>query len=228
LNQEEVLYLRFNRLKMPEEIKRQTAYKVRIKELLENPYKKEEGEWEPNYVDLGDRKVSRVNIMGVVVSRNENEPKSVLIDDGSDKISIKPFGNDDLIASLNVGEMVLVVGRPREFNSERYVIPEMIKKIADKKWFDLRKIELGENATNKELIQKNRNSAQETEVIVEETKENVHNKIINKIKELDSNEGVDSGDIINVFGTDSEKIINNLLENGEIFEIKPGRLKVLE
>ena len=49
------------------------------------------------------------------------------------------------------------------------------------------------------------------------------------IKKLDKGDGVAVENIINNFNNDqTENIINQLLENGDIFEIKPGKLKVLE
>ena len=53
--------------------------------------------------------------------------------------------------------------------------------------------------------------------------------IYSLIKELDNGDGVSFEDILGKFkGAEAEAIINTLLENGNIFEIRPGRLKVLE
>ena len=49
MNQEEVLYRRY---KMVDQIKRHTAYKVRIKDIIDSKYIKGEGEWSPNYLEL--------------------------------------------------------------------------------------------------------------------------------------------------------------------------------
>ena len=49
--------------------KRQVAYKTAISDILKADYVKEEGEWVPNYVKIGDKKVSRVNILAVVVGK---------------------------------------------------------------------------------------------------------------------------------------------------------------
>ena len=51
--------------------KRQVAYKVRINELLKGRYIRGEGEWAPNYIEAGDKQVSRANILAVVVSKSE-------------------------------------------------------------------------------------------------------------------------------------------------------------
>ena len=49
------------------------------------------------------------------------------------------------------------------------------------------------------------------------------------IKKLDEGDGVLIDDVIKSSKIgDAEEIINRLLENGDIFEIKPGKLKILE
>ena len=50
--------------------KRQVAYKVRIKEMIQGSYIRDSG-WEPNHVLFGNgQKVSRVNIMGTIVDKS--------------------------------------------------------------------------------------------------------------------------------------------------------------
>ena len=215
---------------MVNEIKRQTAYKIKIKNLIENPYKKDEGEWAPNYVLIGNKKVSRVNLIATVVSKlAEERQESLLVDDGSDKITVRPFGDDKLTDGFDTGDMALIIGRPREFNSEIYIIPEIIKKIKDKTWFELRKLELNiDNSSKEETKQEDEDIRPDAEEVIDNTATNNYKNIFNKIKELDSGDGADSQEIISACGKDAERIINNLLETGEIFEIRPGSVKVLE
>ena len=59
--------------------------------------------------------------------------------------------------------------------------------------------------------------------------ENPSEKIFMLIKKFDSGSGADMQQVVDQCDLkDGEKTISNLLEAGEIFEIKPGRLKVLE
>ena len=63
---------------MPEIRKRQIAYKIRIKDILEGKYVKEEG-WNPNYiVTANEKEVSRVNIIGIVIDKQFEFNKYVL------------------------------------------------------------------------------------------------------------------------------------------------------
>ncbi|MFC1704776.1 hypothetical protein ACFLZ6_00430 [Nanoarchaeota archaeon] len=198
--------------------KRQVAYKVRVKELLDGEYVKEDG-WMPNFIRLIDgTKVSRANIIGVVVLKTEEQNyKSVLIDDGSGKIPVRSFEKYELFDSVNIGDVVLIIGRPREFG-EKYIVPEIIKKVEDSGWIEVRKLELKKPET---IV---------TEEKVEEVVQaNPVDKIFNLIKVADKGDGVDIEEVIkNAKVSEAEKIIRNLLEEGEIFELKPGRIKVLE
>jgi len=214
---------------MVDQIKRHTAYKVKIKDILDSKYVKGEGEWSPNYLEVSGLEISRVNLIGVLVSDEvEQNYRNMLVDDGSGRISIRSF--EDLKNDVGVGDIVLVIGRPREFGSERYIVPEIVKKVEDKKWMDLRKLELksDDEVVNNEL----QDVVDEDTPIAEESIAEVSDPVDNVfdfIKKKDSGDGVDTQEIIDKSGIEnSENIIKNLLETGEIFEIKPGKLKVLE
>lgn len=208
---------------MPESQKRQIAYKVRIKDILDGRYVKEEG-WQPNYIVTEDnREVSRVNLMGIIVEKQFEFDRAIaIIDDGSGKITIRTF-NDINLDNLEIGDILLVIGRPREYNNEKYIMPEILRKIKNKKWIDFRKKEL-----EKELREVKEEEKIEKEV-KEERIESPSEKIFNLIKKLDSGDGVNFDEVINKVNIENaEKIINNLLIEGEIFQNKPGKLKVLE
>ena len=85
---------------------RQVASKVCISDIINNKYIKEEG-WLPNYVLIGDRKISRANIIGVIVSSdpNENSPNmhNYIMDDGSGRIPLRFFESP---VSFSVGDIV--------------------------------------------------------------------------------------------------------------------------
>src|SRR3989338_7071107 len=121
--------------------KRQVAYKVRIKDLADGRYVKEEGEWTPNYVLVGETQVSRVNLIATVVSASKDS-NSLIIDDGSGKISLRAFNDNKILGNIDIGDIVLVIARPREFSQEKYLVPEIIKKIENHKWLRVRKLEL--------------------------------------------------------------------------------------
>lgn len=211
--------------------KRQIAYKVKINDILNGEYVREEGEWVPNYIKVRGKKVSRINLMAVVVSKQNLENtnyKSLLIDDGSGKIVIRSFEEGTNFDDIDVGYLVLVIGRPREYLNEKYIVSEILKKINDLLWVEVRKLELEDKKEVKEQV------VVDSKVIggeeeVKEVESDINKKIFNLIKETDIGEGADTQDVIiksNI--SEAEDIIKRLLERGEIFEIKHGKLKVLE
>ena len=212
------------------EFKRQIALKVRIKDLIEGEYFKEEG-MTPNYIkDKNGREISRVNLIATVLGFDNNENyNSIILDDGSGKISVRSFEDG---FDVNIGDVVLVIGRPREYGGEKYLFPEIVKKIGDVNWIKVRSLEL-KNTIIDNKIQHSKEEIIDAgeDIVVEDKKEEIEKssseKIIDKIKEIDNGDGVDIGDVVSGI-TDGENLVNLLLKEGEIFEIRPGRLKVLE
>ena len=219
---------------MPEPQKRQIACKARIAELINGNYIKEEG-WTPNYIITKYGKhISRINLIGTVISKGNDgqEYQSLIIDDGSGTISLRAFEKSETINNTEIGDVIIVIGRPREYGPEKYIVPEIIKKINNNKWINVRKIELEiEDLKTAELPIK------EKKVIVEdiEPKEKIKDAINNSqrvyetVKELDSGQGVDIEEIIKKTGIkEADEIIKKFLMEGEMFEIRPGKIKILE
>jgi len=200
--------------------KRQTACKIRIKDILDSRYIKASG-MEPNYLEINSKNISRVNILGFVVEKSDTDNyKALTIDDGSGRISARAFDGNMPLDNIHIGDVIIVIGRPREFSSEKYVIIEAIKKTSPA-WAMVRSLEL----------QKNGNDSKKSKVI-QDNEEKVDlspkNKIILTIKELDYGDGVLIESILSKNADGAEKIIDTLLKEGSIFEVKPGKLKVLE
>ena len=62
---------------------------------------------------------------------------------------------------------------------------------------------------------------------IEESKEtSVSDKIIEFVRDQDRGEGVETEEVVKKF--QDEDAIKTLLSEGELFEVKPGRIKVLE
>jgi RPA family protein len=200
---------------MQENFKRQIAYKIKIRDLIRGDYVKREG-WEPNYIkDSFGREISRVNILGVVLSKSEDiNYKSITIDDGTGIISVRTFG-DYSFSDFDVGDIAYVIGKPRAFGNEKYIVLEIIKKVEDKEFLKVRDMEI-EYQKRKFALQ-------------QERKIGKIDTIYNLINELDEGFGVEIKEIIKrTTIPDAEKIIKKMLESGDIFEIKPGYVKTLE
>lgn len=202
--------------------KRDVAYKARISDILEGSLIKEG--LSAGYIKLSGANASRVNIIATLVYKIEQGQgyAGAVVDDGTGRLSLRSFENPNAFSKAEVGDVVLVVCRIREFSNEKYASLEILKKIRDARWLSLRKMELErKNAANDAAIPKNKSSG-ETPIAASE-------EVYLLIKRLDDGNGVPVEDVIkNSKRDDAESIVNSLLVSGDIFEISPGRVKVLE
>ncbi|MBR9675827.1 hypothetical protein GOV05_02355 [Candidatus Woesearchaeota archaeon] len=213
--------------------KRQTAYKALIKDLLGGEYVKEEG-WNPNYVKTSLGNISRVNVIGFVIEKNEEE--SVVIDDSTSNINLRNFENKQILNKPQIGDLVLVVGKIREYNNSRYLLADIIRKLESPDWL---KVRLKELENKKTLVESKPSQEEQTktnteEPLVERVEEeggfskNNYESVLELIKSLDDGPGVSIDKVIKESNVDDcQKIINTLLEEGEIFEIRSGMVKLL-
>ena len=197
-----------------QKFQRQVAYKVLISEILNAAAI--DGQF-----SIANEKVSRVNIIALSVYKPEDNKLNMIVDDGTGKINLRSFEYPDFFLGIEAGDPVIVVGRIRDFNNERYIMPEIVKKLEDYGWVNFRKVEL----KGRILVP----SKAHNEVVETKTTSNPKDEIYSIIRILDIGDGVPTEDVIKKSkNPDAENIINSLLGNGDVFEIRPGRLKVLE
>jgi len=204
------------------DFKRQTAFKCNIDTLNKGVFVKRPG-WESSYLmtDYGD--FSRVNIIAVIVSKDEN---SITLDDGTGQIVARVFDKLELISNTTIGEPILMIARPREYNNQIYLTIDLIKKINDKGWIAYRKKELT-------LIKKIRDTVhqevkKEAEIVESPSTMSSKERIISLIKELDNGEGADIDEIIRFAKIkNAEELIQDFILRGEIFELRPGKIKLM-
>ena len=206
--------------------KRQTAYKIWISNILNKKYIKQAG-WEPNFIQVNGYKVSRVNIIANVISRFDGDNySSVVLDDGSSAIRVKSWGEDiKRLENVNAGDMVLIIARPKEFNEEIYLIPEVVKKLENPNWEILRKTELLKIIGKPEVYGNEKTT--ETEVVSTGSDKQ---KILRIIEKHDKGEGVKIEDVIYISGMHEDEVakaMKELLQWGEIYEAKPNYVKVI-
>jgi len=217
---------------MPEFRKRETAHKLRVGDLLKGTPIFDQTPPEPGtqitnprllHVELGDKKIIRVNLIANVVDKFESQGETkfatITVDDGSGQIRARVF-SEDLYKFENIvqGDTLTIIGLVRHYNQELYILPEIVRK-QDPKYLLVRKLEL-EKQTPKPLTQ---NQKQEIKAHRDE--------IIDLIKESEQQEGIDKDEIILKLKEAKPDIISQeirkLLEEGVIYEPKPGRVRYL-
>lgn len=138
-------------------IKRLPAKKIRIVDIANGKYfpgNKEE--MKPSYVITAfGEKVSRVNLVASVMDKFLSEDgnySTMTIDDGSESLRVKAFKEDvKLLEDIEVGDMVLVIGKLKEYNGEVYINAEVVKKV-NPNYESLRKLEILEKLINQEKV----------------------------------------------------------------------------
>ncbi|MEM5853457.1 MAG: OB-fold nucleic acid binding domain-containing protein [Candidatus Aenigmatarchaeota archaeon] len=240
------------------EKKRNIAKKVRLVDITNGTFfhgNKEE--MKPNYLitPFGE-KVSRVNVVAVItetfISEDENYG-TLTLDDGTSSLRVKFFGKDvKILEKLSRGDLVLVVGKVKEYNGEVYINAEIVRKIEDPNFESLRKLEMLKDLkvkkkiveeikglleklpeeNLKEYVKLKFNIDEEALKVVKENLKVVEvdfkPKMLEMIKSMDKGDGVEIAKIFEIVDLPErviENVITELLNSGEIFEPKPGFLK---
>lgn len=207
---------------MPDtQFKRHIAYKLRIGDILiGKPII--DGE-RFSFLELGDKRIVRVNVIGNVVDKYESEGDKkysfLTLDDGSGQIKLKSFGDDiEKFKNIFQGQTILVIGVLRNFNNETYISPEIVRE-QDPRYLLVRKMEI-----EKEKSKNAKPVAREQIVAIKD-------KILEKIKNAEEEGGIDLDKVIMDLREISPEMINQeikkLLEDGIIFEPRPGRVRWL-
>ncbi len=198
--------------------RRYIAYKLRIGSILSGKTNFE-SENKLKFVEIENKQVTRVNVIANITDKfvQEGEKKygSITLDDGSGQIRAKVFGDDiEKINPLVQGDTLLVIGLLRFWSNELYITPE-IKKKKDPTYLLVRKLEV---------------EAEKPKTMEKADLALLKDKILAMIKDSENDGGVDIEKMILDLHEPPE-IINNeikkLLEDGMIYEPRPGKLRYL-
>ena len=226
---------------MAEYKKRETAYKLRIGEILSGtPIVEDipqEASPDPNqalapgatkekfrFLELGDRKIIRVNIIANIIekyaSEGEKRYATITIDDATGQIRVKTFGDDVAkFADISQGDTISIIGVLRSYNRDMYVLPEIIKKV-DPRYLLVRKLELDKKS-----------SPSSGAIATPEKKLGVRDEIIELIKAGGDSGGISTEDLILKVKSGSPEVINSeiikLIEDGMVYEPRPGKVRWL-
>lgn len=201
---------------MTEQRKRNIAFKLRIGDILKSKPIIQEAKL--IHIELGDKNIVRVNLIANIVdkyvSMGDKKYATLTLDDASGQIRIKSFGEDTgIVENLSQGDTVQVIGIVREYNSELYITPEVVKPI-DPKWLLVRKLEIQNQRKDLPL----RANAP------------LRDLLLDKIKSSEKDQGIDVDAIIMEVEASPNLInqeITKLLEEGLVYEPRPGRLRYL-
>lgn len=206
------------------------------------------------------QKISRVNLIATVIDKfiaEDGNYCSLTLDDGTSLIKAKTFKDEvKLLKDFELGDMVLLIGKLREYNGEVYVGAEATRKVLDANFEVLRRFEILQELKKRKVIAEElRNMA--NQVSEEELKEYAKGKygiegealqfiretsvvekiedykpnILEVISSLDDGSGVEINKIFEVANLPEsivENTLNELLANGSLYEPTVGILKIIK
>ena len=197
--------------------KRNVAFKLRIGDILKGRPMMDEGRF--LFLEVGDKKVVRVNVLANCVDKfvqdGEKKYATLTVDDASGQFKLKAFGEDvGMFEGVVQGDTLQIIGNVREWNGELYVIAEVAKKV-DSRWLLVRKLEI-QNARK--------------DMPVSGGDSSLKNSIMEKIKAAEADGGIDVEALIMDIEASPDAIngeVKKLLEEGLVYEPRPGRLRYL-
>ena len=183
-------------------------------------------------MSIAGRPVRRVNMLAVVVDKDSAESqsyKSLVVDDGTAQIRLRLFDTEaPLFEKLEVGDFAAIIGKPRRYGSEVYITPEILKHLNNVKWAEVRRLEVAVQHV-KTAPSKNAGKVAAMEEELSDAVGKDKLLVYKIVKALDAGRGADLSEVTLKSGLgNAESVIREMLKNGDLFEVLPGRLKVLE
>jgi len=244
------------------EIKRMPAVKTRIVDIVNGKYFSAEKEkMKAAFVITSfGQKISRVNLIVTVIDKfvaEDGNYCSLTLDDGTSLIKSKAFKEDTkVLKDYELGDLILLIGKLREYNGEVYINAEATRKIMDANFEVLRRFEiLQELKKKKKMVDEIKNLVNQTseeelkeyakkkygidenilqvirEGSVVEKVEDYKPALLEVISKFDEGNGVEINKIFEVANLPEsvvENTLNELLTNGSLYEPTVGILKIIK
>jgi len=237
-------------------VKRYVAKKVRIADITNGKYFPGSREGEDGYkasyvVTPYGEKISRANVVATITEKfvsEENNYATITVDDGTDAIRAKAFGEDvKLFGSFESGNLVIVVGKVKEYQGEVYINAEVIR-VVETNYQTLRRLEILEELNKRKALVENLRKMQRhfseedlkeyakrmgideevLDVVLEKKELDYKPKVLEIIDGLDDGNGVEIAklfDILKLPDIVVERTIDELIADGSIYEPLPGKFK---
>ncbi|WXG40871.1 MAG: OB-fold nucleic acid binding domain-containing protein [Candidatus Freyarchaeum deiterrae] len=214
--------------------KRAAAYKVHISDLVSGKWVEKPG---GRFVLTNSGlEAQRARVLGTVVDKfisSQSEFGSITVDDGTKTIRAKTWKTQNpLLNKVQIGDIVDLIGKVREYQGEIYLVPELIINVDDPNWELLRELELiSFNPKDKTSpIKEEVGVSEEDKPPAEEDLVDKIGNVLEIIEEMDEGEGVDFETIKKKTGLSQKELescLVELLSDGTIYEPRPQNYRKL-
>ncbi len=208
-----------------------------IREIVGSSYVQDEVSAVNYLLTVNKKRVMYINVVGNILRKEAvGSITNFWIDDGTGQIVVRFFEEHKKAKELDVGDIILVIGKPRVYNEEKYISPEIVSKV-NPSWLKVRSLKLQKNNTivsgdfpASPAVKVNESEIKEEIIGEKEDQKGVLpvEKMVKLIKELDKGIGAPIEEVLEQSPlVDAEQILKRMLESGEIFQNSPGKVKVL-
>ena len=219
-----------------------TAVRASISDITNGSFSDDNG---PHVVSPFGVELRRVVIVGFVVNKFYREGddtgkkrfESITVDDGTDTIGVKVWGEEDasMLEGVKESILALVIGKVRQYNEEVYLIPEIVRELTDPNYMSLHLMERYKAVLNRSGISLPDTEEQQQELLTTTASKPVSGKLANDIIAYVRLEappkGIPLKDIVAYFekkDQDSEKVqtkVFNLVAEGALNEVSIGHFR---
>jgi len=199
------------------QFKRHIAYKLRVGDISKGKLIFDEEKFK--MLELDGKQIIRVNFIANIIDKfvQEGERKfaSITLDDASGQIKVKTFGDDiEKFSNFSQGDTIQITGLLRSWNDEIYMTPEIMKKRTPE-YLLLRKLEL---------------DLQKPKTVDKSELNKLRESILEIVKKEDKEGGAEIDKMIMSLNSSPNSInseIKKLLEEGIVYEPRPGKIRYL-
>ncbi len=219
---------------------RMTAVRASISDVVNGNYGEDNG---PHVISPYGVELRRVVLVGFVVSKFSKEASSegkrfvsVTLDDGTDTIRLKVWGEEEaaLLEVVKENILALVIGKVRNYDDETYIVPEIVKEVTDPNYMGLHLLEryhgiLTRSGVTMPVVAEEGQQLLTTTSPKKASVSGITKQILNYIELHANPQGVHMKDIVAFFvekGEDSFSIqtkVFDLVADGLINELDPSR-----
>lgn len=127
------------------EKKRLVTVKCRISDVVSGRYVQQEGMSPSFVISPAGQILGRVRVLAAITNKFVSEDGNysfIVLDDGTESLRSKAFNASEIFSKTEAGQTADLIGRVREYNGERYLVPEVLRLVSDPNLETLRRLEI--------------------------------------------------------------------------------------